>query len=261
MRAYSVPKFPNISNYLENINTRRIKNIILPRIDQKNTSVLKKKYQIPPKNPEITNTNMEFSLEETHLMENPEEIPVFSINTTVLLDKSKEASLMKQSTKSYLAALREIEENADRKYNKIKENRDIKRSKSSFSSNVSHEIPKAFKINKIKEISSENNLEDIDEILNKQEDLIEDEGFYYYDMKKIKERIKEKINKDYLVPITDHKKFDKKLLKNEKIKRKELGFLKNNRLLDPKIEEILSRERHFYVKKLEEFYKNQKISI
>ena len=54
---------------------------------------------------------------------------------------------------------------------------------------------------------------------------------------------------------------NKDKIREEKLKKNEVNFLKVNNRLGKEVEEILGRKRLHYVKKLEDFYKKEKISV
>lgn len=247
-KASSIPKLPNIHLYSENVKKRDLFKLDkdLLKLNAKNNA---------SKILEMSSYLQNNDSEDAELVDYPND---FTLNMLDVSLKSKEISQRPpKKSKKYLELLNEIETKALEDYEKIKESR----SKSTSIVQKFKENPRGFRLRDIKEETPEE-LEDIDKLLSKKSDFNEDRTFLYYDMSNIQRVLREKIQNELLVPIMDRSKIrNKEKIREEKLKKNEVNFLKVNNRLGKEVEEILGRKRLHYVKKLEEFYKKEKISV
>lgn len=262
-KANSLLKFPNLYFYSEAVKSRSIK---------KATIIRKAKPKIVSKIPENSLLNSNISdridlsqetttflneLNQSKLSLNLKTNGILDVTSKNLINFNEGSKLKLKNPKKYLEILREIEEKAIESYENMKQ---ITRSKSVNITKLK-ENPRGFKLKAIRESYNEDSYDNIESNITKNEDFYKDSQFKCYDLDLMKKKLKKKIQNELLIPITDHSKIDKEKIKKEILKKESIGKLKKNKTLNSVIEDILGRERHFYLRKMEDFFKKEKIDF
>lgn len=236
-------KFPNLHVYSENIRKRPVKSNEFQRLAQKNLINFK----------ENDEKDAEISLES---LENPLFFRETPENPTKVQANAKKPS----RNREILQLLRETEAQALTNYEKIKGKARSRLLVARNNGGMANVV--GFTLQKIKEISEDH--ENSSEIAEIERVLQEDRAVptnFGENTEKFKRFLSKKIKEDWLVPITSKEKRGKAEILSRKFKEEEISKLKQHKKLGKDVEAILLREPGHYMKQIQEFLKENKLSL